>query len=43
MAQAYPARPVKMVVTFAAGQSIDILARLIGQSLSDRQIGRAHV
>ena len=36
MAQAYPARPVKMVVTFAAGQSIDILARLIGQSLSDR-------
>jgi tripartite-type tricarboxylate transporter receptor subunit TctC len=37
MAQAaYPARPVRMVVAFAAGQSIDILARLIGQQLSDR-------
>jgi tripartite-type tricarboxylate transporter receptor subunit TctC len=37
MAQAaYPARPVRMVVAFAAGQSIDILARLIGQSLSDK-------
>jgi tripartite-type tricarboxylate transporter receptor subunit TctC len=34
--QVYPARPVRMVVAFAAGQSIDILARLIGQSLSDR-------
>jgi tripartite-type tricarboxylate transporter receptor subunit TctC len=37
MAQAaYPTRPVRMVVAFAAGQSIDILARLIGQSLSDK-------
>ena len=37
MAQAgYPARPVRMVVAFAAGQSIDILARLIGQWLSDK-------
>src|SRR6267154_1316247 len=35
-AQAYPARPVRMVVGFAAGQAIDILARLIGQSLSER-------
>ena len=35
-AQAYPARPVRMVVAFAAGQSIDILARLIGQWLSDK-------
>ena len=35
-AQTYPARPVRMVVAFAAGQSIDILARLVGQSLSDR-------
>jgi tripartite-type tricarboxylate transporter receptor subunit TctC len=35
-AQAYPARPVRLVVGFAAGQAIDILARLIGQWLSDR-------
>ncbi len=35
-AQAYPARPVHLIVGFAAGQSIDILARLIGQRLSDR-------
>jgi tripartite-type tricarboxylate transporter receptor subunit TctC len=34
--QGYPARPVRMVVGFAAGQSIDILARLVGQWLSDR-------
>jgi tripartite-type tricarboxylate transporter receptor subunit TctC len=35
-AQAYPARPVRLMVGFAAGQAIDILARLIGQSLSER-------
>jgi tripartite-type tricarboxylate transporter receptor subunit TctC len=35
-AQSYPARPVRLMVGFAAGQSIDILARLVGQSLSDR-------
>jgi tripartite-type tricarboxylate transporter receptor subunit TctC len=32
----YPARPVRLMVGFAAGQAIDILARLIGQWLSDR-------
>src|SRR5260370_19120199 len=36
LAQAYPARPVRLMVGFAAGQAIDILARLIGQSLSER-------
>src|SRR5947209_19329829 len=35
-AQSYPARPVRLMVGFAAGQAIDILARLIGQWLSDR-------
>jgi tripartite-type tricarboxylate transporter receptor subunit TctC len=35
-AQAYPAQPVRMVVGFAAGQAIDILARLIAQSLSEQ-------
>src|SRR4051794_17199147 len=34
-AQAYPTRPVRMIVGFAAGQAIDILARLVGQWLSD--------
>jgi tripartite-type tricarboxylate transporter receptor subunit TctC len=32
----YPTRPVHLVVGFAAGLSPDILARLIGQSLSER-------
>jgi tripartite-type tricarboxylate transporter receptor subunit TctC len=35
-AQTYPARPVHFIVGFAAGQSIDILARLMGEWLSAR-------
>jgi tripartite-type tricarboxylate transporter receptor subunit TctC len=35
-AQAYPARPVRIVVGFAAGQAIDIVTRIIAQALSER-------
>jgi tripartite-type tricarboxylate transporter receptor subunit TctC len=35
-AQAYPARPVRIIVGVTAGGSAGILARLMGQSLSDR-------
>jgi tripartite-type tricarboxylate transporter receptor subunit TctC len=35
-AQAYPARPVRIIVGFAAAGGIDISARLMGQWLSER-------
>jgi tripartite-type tricarboxylate transporter receptor subunit TctC len=35
-AQSYPARPVRLIVTSPAGGSPDIIARLIGQWLSER-------
>ena len=41
-AQAYPSRPVRMIVGFAAGSAPDIVARLIGQWLSD-QLGQPFV
>ena len=34
-AQAYPTRPVRIIVGFAAGGGNDIVARLIGQWLSE--------
>jgi tripartite-type tricarboxylate transporter receptor subunit TctC len=41
-AQAWPARPVRIIVGFAAGGGVDITARLIGQWLSDR-LGQSFV
>jgi tripartite-type tricarboxylate transporter receptor subunit TctC len=41
-AQAYPSRPVRIVVPFPAGQATDSIARLMGQSLSER-LGQALV
>jgi tripartite-type tricarboxylate transporter receptor subunit TctC len=35
-AQTYPARPVRIIVGFAAGGGLDIVARLMGQRLSQR-------
>src|SRR5262245_40038756 len=35
-AQAYPTRPVRIIDAFAAGGGTDIVARLMGQWLSER-------
>src|SRR6266704_3063200 len=35
-AQTYPSRPVRIIISQAAGSASDIFARLIGQRLSER-------
>jgi tripartite-type tricarboxylate transporter receptor subunit TctC len=41
-AQAYPRRPVRIIEGFGAGSALDIVARFIGQSLSE-QLGQSFV
>lgn len=36
LAQAYPARTVRMIVTFPAGGGVDFMGRVVGQKLAER-------
>ncbi len=38
-AQTYPTQPLKLIVPFGAGGSLDVLARLVGEQLS-RNLGQ---
>jgi tripartite-type tricarboxylate transporter receptor subunit TctC len=42
LAQGYPAKPVRIVVSFAAGGGVDMMARLLGEQLG-RQMGQTFV
>jgi len=42
LAQKYPARPVRLIVGYAAGGAADTLARIVGQALTER-LGQAFV
>ena len=42
LGQPYPAKPVRMIVAYPAGGSVDVVARLVGQKITD-STGRSFV
>ena len=42
-AQSYPSRPIRVIVPFAAGGSVDVIGRIFAQKLSDRLKAQVYV
>ena len=42
LAQSYPAKPVRMIVAYPAGGSVDVVARIVGQKFTE-SMGRSFV
>ena len=41
LSQAYPSKPIRLIVPFPAGGGVDFIGRIAGKGLSERQASRS--